>query len=271
MSLDKFYTPEVKSREYISKVKEMYGLDTFDYIIEPSAGGGAFYKNLPSYTIALDIEPECEGVIEMDFFDFKFPKGRCLAIGNPPYGRRADFAKKFFNKCAIHCDVIAFVLPRSMVRPSMWSNINPSFHLMYQENLDEFELPDGSYFYRKSVFQIWERNDFKLREKHVEHKSHPDFEMFHINTWVDKKERDAVVEKCSIGIGQNSLKIKKSSEFEAKGSVWYIKPKNKEVAEIFWKMDFGWAAEQSSCAPSVSKGDIISEYIKLKNYVKEII
>lgn len=262
--LDKFYTPSEKAISYIGKVDELYNLTSFDYIIEPSAGSGAFSKNLPNNTIALDLEPEHESIIKMNFFDYQFPKGRLVAIGNPPYGRRADLAKQFFNKCALYCDVIAFVLPRSMTRPSMHSNISTNFHLQYEENLEDFELPDGKYFYRKSVFQIWERDDFVVREKYKPETTHEDFNLHHANTWTATELKSQIVDICPIGIGQNSTKIKPSKEL-TRGSNWFIEPKKEYVIGLFKQMDFSWVGEQSSCAPSISKADIITEYKKIKS------
>ena len=262
--IDKYYTKRIDAIKYISIVDKMYNLLEYDYIIEPSAGAGAFSDNLPKNTIALDLIPEKDSIIKMDFFDFNFPKGKIIAIGNPPYGRRADLAKKFFNKCALYCDVIAFVLPRSMVRPSMHSNIDTRFHLKYEENLDYFELPDGNNFYRKSVFQIWEKDDFKIREKYKPIKKHKDFNLHHvIYAWDSKDKINNLKNICEIGIGQNSMNIDSFKNF-SKGSVWGVEPLQDNVVEIFKEMDFSWVEEEASCAPSISKPNIIETYKKAK-------
>lgn len=58
MSIDKFYTKEKTAKECISLIPE---LDTYDLIIEPSAGNGSFSSLLDC--IAYDIEPEAESIV----------------------------------------------------------------------------------------------------------------------------------------------------------------------------------------------------------------
>ena len=268
--IDKYYTPLDKALKYIDIVHNKYDLNSYDWIVEPSAGSGAFSLNLPKNTIAIDLHPDHKSITQCDFFDFRFPKGNGIAIGNPPYGRRADLAKKFFNKCALYCDVIAFILPRSMSRLSMHSNIDNRFHLKYEEDLDFFEYPNGSKYFRRSVFQIWEKDDFKIREKYRPQKIHEDFNIHHFNTWTEDSKRNEILNKCPIGIGCASLKIGPSeSDWFKKGSNWFIEPKKDYVKDIFFNyIDFKYLANFSACSPSVAKPDIIEQY-KIKKKLWE--
>ena len=59
MSVDKFYTQVEVAKECIDLVPE---LNTYDLIIEPSAGHGSFSSQLNC--IAYDIEPENKDIIK---------------------------------------------------------------------------------------------------------------------------------------------------------------------------------------------------------------
>jgi hypothetical protein len=59
MSIDKFYTQVEVAKECIDLVSD---LDTYDLIIEPSAGDGSFSSQLNC--IAYDIEPENKNIIK---------------------------------------------------------------------------------------------------------------------------------------------------------------------------------------------------------------
>ena len=59
MSIDKFYTQVEVAKECIDLVSD---LDTYDLIIEPSAGNGSFSSQLNC--IAYDIEPENKNIIK---------------------------------------------------------------------------------------------------------------------------------------------------------------------------------------------------------------
>ena len=76
--LDKFYTNKDVVTKSISQVNELVDLSTFDLILEPSAGNGSFLSALPVETsVGLDIEPENENIIKMNFcVDFFFFQSR---------------------------------------------------------------------------------------------------------------------------------------------------------------------------------------------------
>jgi 16S rRNA A1518/A1519 N6-dimethyltransferase RsmA/KsgA/DIM1 with predicted DNA glycosylase/AP lyase activity len=105
----------------------------YHVVIEPSAGNGSFYnkiKHLNNNTVALDIEPECHGIIKQDFFDFKINNSKVLVIGNPPFGKCCSLAIKFFNHSAKFADTIAFIIPRTFRRTSTQNKLDMSFSLV---------------------------------------------------------------------------------------------------------------------------------------------
>lgn len=131
--------------------------------IEPSAGSGTFMKALPKSCekIGIDLEPKFEGVNQGDFLKFTpvlFKK--CILFGNPPFGRQGSLAKSFIKHGSIFADTIAFILPRSFVKPSMSSAFPLTFHCIHSEELgkNSFEV-NGKEYDVPCVFQIWEKRD----------------------------------------------------------------------------------------------------------------
>ena len=154
--LDKFYTKEEIALECYSTLKDNVDIDLYDFHLEPSAGGGSFYKLLdPSKAIGIDIDPprfpagNCipavpimygekgmPDIIKMDFIKFK-PKEnkKYLIIGNPPFGKSSSIAIKFFNKAALFSECIAFILPRTFKRISIQNRLDLNFSLIYTKDL----------------------------------------------------------------------------------------------------------------------------------------
>jgi hypothetical protein len=162
--LDKFYTLPTYSKKCIDKVFEFYNKINFDLIVEPSAGNGSFFFQLEvEYKIGIDISPENENIIKMDFFDYNPPtnKKNVLVIGNPPFGKISSIAIKFFNHSAKWSNIIAFIIPRTFRRPSVQNKLNNMFHLIYDEDVPLKPCCFTPPMMVKCCFQIWEKKDIK--------------------------------------------------------------------------------------------------------------
>jgi hypothetical protein len=162
--LDKFYTITSYSKKCIDKVFELYCKSNFDLIVEPSAGNGSFLNQLEyDNKIGIDISPENENIIKMDFFDYK-PDAKLnniLVIGNPPFGKISSIAIKFFNHSANWANVIAFIIPRTFRKPSVQNKLNNMFHLIYDEDVSTKPCCFIPQMMVKCCFQIWEKKDVK--------------------------------------------------------------------------------------------------------------
>lgn len=112
---DKYYTPMELAEQLIKKTFNIIGKNNISETIEPSAGNGAFSRQIDN-CVAYDIEPEGDGIKKQDFLKLELPykKGR-LIIGNPPFGSRMNMAQKFFKKSVEIGDYIAFILPISQL------------------------------------------------------------------------------------------------------------------------------------------------------------
>lgn len=149
----------------IVKSQPWYNRRDITRVIEPSAGDGAFLRFI-NVSLAYDIDPKHPDVVEQDFLNdpaliinpMEF--GKCLTIGNPPFGRMGKLAKEFIRKSEKHSDYIAFILPASFAKKSVIRQLPKSLHLIHQTDLlDEtyrFER-DGKVV--KTVFQIWEKRN----------------------------------------------------------------------------------------------------------------
>ena len=157
--LDKFYTIPSVAKECLQKLGARYSWDSWDLVLEPSAGNGSFFLQIPSLKkLGIDLAPEHSQLQKQDFFTFiPSSSGPILVVGNPPFGRVCSLAVKFFNHAASFASVIAFIVPRTFRRRSVQNKLNRFFHL-----IDDTELPlDPCVFsppmMAKCCFQIWEK------------------------------------------------------------------------------------------------------------------
>ena len=172
--LDKLYTITEISNKCIYIIGTKYNWDTWDLVVEPSAGNGSFLTKIPtSKKIGIDIEPEHTDIINKNFFDYNPPVGfnNILVVGNPPFGRVSSLAIKFFNHAAKWCNVIAFIIPKTFRRVSLQNRLHKKFHLIYYEEIPSEPCSFSPPMQVKCCFQIWEKKNenrdiIKLTTKH---------------------------------------------------------------------------------------------------------
>ena len=240
-----------------------------DIFIEPSAGSGNFYNQLPANKrIGLDIESQFQEIIECDFLKWDLPNNllgeKVCFVGNPPFGKNSSLAIKFFNRSALLGDSICFILPRTFRKSSVINRLNEFFHLQHQIILPEnsFELIDGTSYSVPTVFQIWIKKDFK-REKIKTNSKHPDWE------WTSKEYANISIRRVGINAGKvfNHTNVSESSHY-------FLKTKDidkvfnnlKSIFEEQWNPK---TCSNLSCKydtagnPSLSKAEIVKEYRNL--------
>ena len=131
--------------------------------IEPSAGNGSFLKALPADIprIGIDLDPKMEGVLKGDFLEWEpSSEAKRVFFGNPPFGKQGSLAKQFIQHAAQYAQLIAFILPKSFVKPSMSRAFPSKFHCIMEKELpkDSFEVNQVAYDV-PCVFQIWQKKD----------------------------------------------------------------------------------------------------------------
>lgn len=163
--LDKFYTLRPISLRCINTMGDKYSWDRWGLVIEPSAGNGSFYDQIPcDNKIGIDISPEHEDIVKQDFFEYNPPnKDNILVIGNPPFGRVSSLAVKFFNRAAEWADVIAFIIPRTFRRISVQNRLDLNFHLVHDDDIPTSPCSFDPPMMVKCCFQIWEKKDHKRK------------------------------------------------------------------------------------------------------------
>jgi hypothetical protein len=160
-SKDQFYTKSLVAKTCVDTLLQFISQPEEYLWLEPSAGNGSFLKAVPSFcnTMGLDIDPPTPEISQTDFLTWDpIPKQKYILFGNPPFGRQASLAKAFISKGCEFATFIAFILPRSFMKPSMTNVFPLPFHCIYTRELEKnsFEINQQDY-HVPCVFQIWEK------------------------------------------------------------------------------------------------------------------
>jgi len=160
---DQFYTNENVAKSCIQHILTLLPF-TSEYLwVEPSAGNGSFLHNIPSTfeKIGLDLEPNAKDIHKQDYLKWTPPTDRDIIVfGNPPFGRQASLAKSFIAKSCKFAKVIAFILPKSFTKPSMFNAFDLKFHLIKSVELEKNSFSiNGTKYDVPCVFQIWQKKD----------------------------------------------------------------------------------------------------------------
>ena len=169
---DQYYTRETVAAACVNKILSIFPEPQEYQWIEPAAGNGAFLKaaaaaDLGLDLVGIDLEPKGTGITRGDFLAWDpLTERRRIFFGNPPFGRQGGVAKSFIKHAAAYADIIAFILPRSFVKPSMSRAFPLKFHCLLSEDLEKnaFEV-NGEAYDVPCVFQIWARGE---EEREVE-------------------------------------------------------------------------------------------------------
>lgn len=160
---DQFYTNESVAKKCIREIIDTLP-ETINYFwIEPSAGNGAFFHNISFPKLGLDIDPKANDIQKQDYLTWEPNISKDIIVfGNPPFGRQSSLVKAFISKSCRFANVVAFILPRSFTKPSMYNAFPLSFHRVYSIELgkNSFVLNDKPYDV-PCVFEIWEKREIE--------------------------------------------------------------------------------------------------------------
>ena len=165
---DQFFTPVSTAKkcfEIFSDEIIKYGDKVEDFIyVEPSAGDGSFLKVLPTNTIAFDVDPKQESIIEQDYLDWT-PSvdnyNRVVVFGNPPFGMRGHTALKFINHSNKFAEYVCFILPQLFESDGKGAPRKrvEGFNLIFSTKLESlFYEPNKNELKINTIFQIWSKN-----------------------------------------------------------------------------------------------------------------
>lgn len=213
--LDKFYT----NPEIVKNLLRYINLDSYDFIIEPSAGNGSFFnkiKNLNS--VGLDIEPEDVDIQKQDWFEYKISEKykNVLVLGNPPFGERNNLSREFIRHAIQFNNVktIAFILPNVYKKHTNQKVFPSDWRLAHEVSLERNSfLLNGEPYHVPCSFFIWTRHQGlkDLRFNENLYKSHPDF------IFTDEKNFDFFV------MGASPKVIKLKGEISENNRGYYLK------------------------------------------------
>lgn len=261
-SLDQFFTRSATAETCLALLAARLPDLAPDLYVEPAAGDGAFLERLPEPRFGLDIAPSAPGMETGDFLNWLPDESleSIAVVGNPPFGRNAAKAIAFFNHAAGFAEVIALILPASLMKGSMQDRLDPQFHLV-----DELPLPAEPFRVGErlcqvnTVFQIWRRESF-IRPKSVRSTEHDDFRFV-----ATAAEADFVVRR--VGARAGALLPRPEG---AAGLSGYSPSSNlfvqatgldpKDLEARFGKLDFAEVRQRVAANPSVSKTDIVALY-----------
>jgi len=255
---DQFYTKEVISQKCIHFLKKYINLKDF-FVIEPSGGTGAFVKYIDKNDfISFDIEPKYPNIVKKDFLKVDLLKEvktdkPILSLGNPPFGKNASLAIKFFNHCSLVSDYIAFIVPLSFNTHSIENRLNPHFH-----NIANLEIDFNAFIFKNkehsvpTIFKIYKRENYKREIKKVEYIKELDFVK-------DHKEADIIIRRVGVKAGYISNTKSPSSNYFLKCSekIKKIITENQEKLNLL--------AKSKGVMPSLSKYELIEFVKKLKS------
>jgi hypothetical protein len=264
--LDKFYTNPSYSKKCIEKVFELFDKLKFDLIVEPSAGNGSFFNQLEcNNKIGIDISPENENIIKMDFFNYTPPinSNNILVIGNPPFGKVSSMAIKFFNQSAKWANVIAFIIPRTFRRPSVQNKLDKMFHLLYDEDVPIKPCCFTPKMMVKCCFQIWEKKEFERPFVDLP-TNHKDWQFLTFGSLDEYGQptpptgADFVIRAYGGKIGE----IKKENLNELRPKSWHWIKSNidkEKLISVFTKLDYSNSLNTAR-QNSMGKGELVRLY-----------
>ena len=258
--LDQFYTRDEVAKELFDWFSGQFaehdpGRSNPPVFMEPSAGEGAFLRLLPPGSLAFDIDPQGPGIVEADFLRMQLPRsGNLIAIGNPPFGKNASLAIRFFNHAAAAASVIAFIVPLTFQKVSVQNRLDLRFHM-----LAETPVPKDSFMFqgkRKDVpatFQIWVRKLVR-RQKIVLPRTHADFQFLDP---ADAHKADFSIQRVGAAAGRvhHDLKAEPSAHYFLKAA-----PGIEDLEAVMSALDFQSLAKRTSGNPSLAKTEVVQLY-----------
>lgn len=277
---DQVFTSPVVAQQMIELFeKKIAPLESFDLVVEPSAGRGAFFNLMPTNkrrAYEIDESLRNDEYIYGDFLEMKsleVCREKVAIIGNPPYGKNSSKAIAFFNKSCEFADTVAFILPQTFYKESVQRRLCDDFHLVYSHDMsaNAFILASNDKPYSvNSVFQIWRRMDTK-RVLELKETSHPDFEFLNKN----RQDRN-LPETCflirMVGTNAGAIITDRThvlKEWDKKNkNLYYVDPHCDGVLETMLACHFEQSPNRKHTTRTgmycLSKGEIVEMYVKTK-------
>jgi hypothetical protein len=253
-SLDQFFTSTAVARACIAATLEAGRRWNAPTWLEPSAGQGVFLRQLPKPRIGLDIAPRDPEIQQCDFLDWvpEIDSGPILVVGNPPFGKNASLAVRFFNHSAKFAEMIAMIVPRTFQKASTHRKLDPHFHLLRELDVgtDAF-IFDGLPYDVPTVFQIWLKSP-RLRQDEKPLTRHPHF------AFVAPDVADFAFQRVGARAGLVSTEgLQKSPQ-----SHYFIASRtgSVDVRAVLSSIDWNPIKHRTAGNPSIGKSELVLAY-----------
>ena len=268
-ALDQFYTDRSVAdglTETIVARLRSRGLDPCGLaFLEPSAGEGAFIEAVLAQVTGArvegcDLDPKHPLAIRQDFFDRPAPPPgeHWVVVGNPPFGKNASLAVRFFNHAASFADTIAFIVPRTFEKRSVQNRLDTRFRLIEEVALDPRSFHfEGQPVDVPCVFQLWERLPAGEHRAFIPGAtSHPDFRFL-------KLPEGAAFAFQRVGAQAGRLKALDAKHL-APPSHYFLAPRPGLSGDELWerlaRVDWKIIRQKTAGNPSISKAELIAAY-----------
>lgn len=254
-SLDQFFTKPGVAEHCMRALRQHMCALPDDWLwIEPSAGGGVFYDLMQHPKIGLDIASQRADISQADFLTWHPGQVRrkIAVVGNPPFGKNASLARRFFDHAASFADIVAFIVPRTFEKPLFINRLDRHMHLVKNQVLDEcaFEF-EGLPYAVPTVFQIWEKRE-SLRPLAESVRTHHDFD------FVTQSVADFAFQRVGARAGLVSVEgLAKSPQ-----SHYFLRAK-KPRSTVFDRLrtiDWEPIKRRTAGNPSIGKGELVAAY-----------
>ncbi|WP_096022210.1 SAM-dependent methyltransferase [Campylobacter lanienae] len=274
--LDQFYTKQEVALKLCEIVKRKLNLNEYTFL-EPSAGFGSFVNALRKIfqepkIEAIDLDPKSFDIKKQDFFSYTPKEQKIITIGNPPFGKRANLAVKFFNHASEFSDYIAFIVPLQFEKWSVQKNLNKDFKLIFSQILE----PNSFIFNGKDCsirccFQIWTRcdSDVDLRLKKAPPTTHKSFEMWQYNNTIGaRKYFDKQRYKWDFAVVRQGFYdynhiILQENELNPKIQYIFFKAYDDKTIVNLKSLDFESLSRKNTTIPGFGKADVVAEYKRM--------
>ncbi|MGO9111902.1 MAG: hypothetical protein ACLP9L_21965 [Thermoguttaceae bacterium] len=202
--LDQHFTNADEAKQLTLSLVERYDPARVRYYLEPSCGGGAFVDALLAAGVprnqirSTDVDVTLPADVHGDFLEStrislriaEWPHKSTVVIGNPPFGRNSDDARKFLNKATDYGRLIAFIVPRGMQGANCCGNVHPNLGLLYEEQAGAFDTTTA-----RCNWQVWFLgNEPAYRPK-------PVFDARGLYEFVEPEEADVVIRRVGSRAG----------------------------------------------------------------------
>lgn len=300
-TLGQYYTNPEVAQECLHVLYQVLNNPHDKVFLEPSAGEGSFTLPLTGdghQVLGWDIEPRHESIQQRDFFHPDTQAelydlcahNTVIAVGNPPFGKRARTALEFVNRTLDSgAAAVAMILPAQFNKYGTQKKLPTAAELIHSTPVTGFYQCTSSgktipYTSVRCYWHIWVTNrailtpeaqnlpDLRVRTKPAT--THPDFDMWQHNcTPVSEKYLTYPWDIAVLRQGWGSMepiiqnpKTREDTVVLDKRKQWMlIRTHTPEAHQILTSIDYHALGDKNTTVRGFGKADLVAEYERVKN------